>query len=180
MPAPEPADPADPANPADPVDPTAGLRIREAVRALILDPQQRVLLVRFEFPNTGTRWAMPGGGVEPGETDAQALHRELDEELGLVGAEIGPHIWTRLHIIPFIDGQWDGQRERIHLVRTNAFEPTPRLSWAQLNAEYVVELRWWRTDEMPPSLPLVPATFREHLATLLREGPPKRPVDVGV
>ena len=166
--------------PTDPAEPAAGLRIREAVRALILDPHDRVLLVRFEFPNTGTRWAMPGGGVEPGETDRQALHRELDEELGLVGAQISPHIWTRLHIIPFIDGRWDGQRERIHLVRTSTFEPAPRLSWEQLNAEYVFELRWWRPDELLPSMPLVPASFREHLAVLLSDGPPKRPVDVGV
>ena len=47
-------------------DPAAGLRIREAVRALVIDPDHRVLLVRFEFP-TATRWALPGGGLEPGE-----------------------------------------------------------------------------------------------------------------
>ena len=65
----------------EPVVPEPGseLRIREAVRALVIDPDDRVLLVRFEFPNTGTHWATPGGGVEPGETDHQALRRELDE-----------------------------------------------------------------------------------------------------
>ncbi len=160
--------------------PTDGLRIREAVRALILDPHDRVLLVRFEFPNTGTRWALPGGGLEPGESDHEALQRELAEELGLVGAEIGPHIWTRLHVIPFFDGRFDGQRERIHLVRTAAFEPHPHLGWEQLRAELVFELRWWRPDELDPSMPLVPASLCEHLAALRRDGPPKRPVDVGV
>lgn len=160
--------------------PTDGLRIREAVRALILDPHDRVLLVRFEFPNTGTRWALPGGGLEPGESDHEALQRELAEELGLVGAEIGPHIWTRLHVIPFFDGRFDGQRERIHLVRTAAFEPHPHLGWEQLRAELVFELRWWRPDELDPSMPLVPASLCEHLAALRRDGPPNRPVDVGV
>lgn len=160
--------------------PTDGLRIREAVRALILDPHDRVLLVRFEFPNTGTRWALPGGGLEPGESDHEALQRELAEELGLVGAEIGPHIWTRLHVIPFFDGRFDGQRERIHLVRTAAFEPHPHLGWEQLRAELVFELRWWHPDELHPSMPLVPASLCEHLAALRRDGPPNRPVDVGV
>ena len=68
------------------------LRIREAARALVLDPDDRVLLVRFEFPVTGTRWALPGGGLEPGETHVEALRRELVEEVGLHGAAIGPHV----------------------------------------------------------------------------------------
>ena len=158
---------------------THGLRIREAVRALVLDPDRRVLLVRFEFPG-GTRWALPGGGLEPGETHLDALHRELDEELGLRAVEIGPHIWNRLHIIPFINGQWDGQRERIHLVHSPAFEPSPRLSWEELNAEMMFEVRWWNASDITDGLPFVPSTLRTHLELLLRDGPPKQPFDVGV
>ena len=102
---------------------TEGLRIRPAVRALLLTPDDEVLLVRFEFPGGRTRWALPGGGVEPGETDTEALHRELEEELGLLGADIGPHVWTRLHLVAFVSGEWDGQRDHIHLVRCERFEP---------------------------------------------------------
>ncbi len=119
-----------------------GLRIRRAVRAAVLDPGDRVLLVRFEFP-TRTVWATPGGGQEPGEDDEATLRRELDEELGLRDVEIGPHVWTRLHVIPFIDGSWDGQRDHVYLVRTPSFVPQPTLTWEQLRAERVHELRWW-------------------------------------
>jgi 8-oxo-dGTP pyrophosphatase MutT (NUDIX family) len=156
------------------------LRIRAAVRALVLDPQDRVLLVRFEFPTTGTRWALPGGGLEPGESDLDALHRELAEEVGLTNPEIGVQVWTRLHLFPFIDGLHDGQRERIYLVRCPAFEPRPQLSWERLNAEYVFEVRWWDPTELHDGLPLVPAALRDHLAALRRDGPPLQPVDVGV
>ena len=45
------------------------MRIREAVRALIIDPGPKVLLVAFDFPD-GVVWAMPGGGVQEGETPA--------------------------------------------------------------------------------------------------------------
>jgi 8-oxo-dGTP diphosphatase len=157
----------------------AGLRIREAVRALVLDPADRVLLVRFEFPD-GTRWALPGGGVEPGETDHDALHRELAEELGLTDAVIGPHVWDRVHVIPFLDGKWDGQRERIYVVRTAAFEPTPHLSWDELHAEHLFELRWWPVQDLPADLPVAPRQLHAHLQSLLRDGPPNRPVDVGI
>ena len=48
------------------------------------------------------------------------MRRELDEELGLHVDEIGPHIWTRTHVIPFLDGRWDGQRDHVYLVRAPA------------------------------------------------------------
>ena len=160
---------------------TDGLRIREAVRAVILDPEHRVLLVRFEFPDNGRRWALPGGGLEPSETHVDALRRELAEEVGLHGGAIGEHIWTRLHLIRFFDGRFDGQRERIHLVRARAFEPRPMLTWEQLNAEYVFELRWWSLDEIDSSHePFVPTELAGHLRSLLNDGIPERPIDVGI
>jgi 8-oxo-dGTP diphosphatase len=158
------------------------LRIREAVRALVLDPDDRVLLVRFEFPSTGTRWALPGGGLEPGETHVDALRRELVEEVGLHDADIGPHIWTRLHVIPFIDGRWDGQREQVHLVRTARFDPTPVFSAPELAAEYVFELRWWTLDEIAAATDVVfvPQALGHHAHHLITHATPETPVDVGV
>ena len=161
--------------------PTDGLRIREAARALVVDPDDRVLLVRFEFPNTGRRWALPGGGLEPGETHVDALRRELHEEVGLADVEIGPHIWSRYHLVAFVDGRYDGQRERIHLVRTPRFDPRPVLGPEELAAEYVFELRWWTLDEIATGDgPFVPSGLAMHLATILTAGPPPEPVDVGV
>ena len=159
-------------------DPAAGLRIRQAVRALLLDPDRRVLLVRFEFP-TATRWALPGGGLEPGETHVEALRRELAEEVGLVDAEIGPQIWRRLHIVPFLNGEFDGQREQIHLVECAAFEPAPSLTWEQMRAEFVHELRWWSIDEIEASTAhFVPKELHALVNRLLDHGPPREPIDV--
>jgi 8-oxo-dGTP pyrophosphatase MutT (NUDIX family) len=157
------------------------LRIRPAVRAVVLDPDDRVLLVRFDFP-TRTVWATPGGGIEPGERAPNALRRELLEETGHVPAAIGPLIWTRLHIVPFIGGQWDGQREQYYLVRTPPFEPEPRLSWEQLNAEYVFELRWWTQAELDAAagIDFAPRDLPELVRSLVSDGPPPEPIEAGV
>ena len=159
---------------------TDGLRIREAVRALVIDTDDRVLLAHLAFPARSV-WVLPGGGLEPGESHHEGLVRELREEIGLVPPSIGNHLWTRTHIIPFIDGKWDGQRERVYLIRTDRFEPTPALSVEQLRAEYLVDLRWWSLDELaaePETTFFAPL----HLPTLVHDvvtnGPPAEPWDI--
>jgi 8-oxo-dGTP diphosphatase len=158
------------------------LRIREAVRAIVLAPEPAVLLVRFEFP-TATIWAPPGGGIEPGESADDALRRELHEEAGLVDPDIGPELWHRTHIIPFIDGSHDGQHDRYFLVPvTVGFIPQPTLSWEQLRAEYVHEIAWWTPAELTEATDVLfaPRALPRLIAELVADGPPAQPVDVGV
>ena len=59
------------------------------VGAVITDEHGRLLLIkRGHEPGTGL-WSLPGGRIEPGETDAEALVREMREETGLE-VEPGP------------------------------------------------------------------------------------------
>jgi 8-oxo-dGTP diphosphatase len=54
------------------------------VGGVIKDERGRLLLIkRGHEPGAGL-WSLPGGRVEPGETDAEALVREMREETGLV------------------------------------------------------------------------------------------------
>jgi ADP-ribose pyrophosphatase YjhB (NUDIX family) len=155
-------------------------RIRPAVRAVVLDDDGRVLLVRFLFRDGRVVWAAVGGGIESGESHEDALRRELLEEAGLDDIELGPEIWTRTHVWEFgID--WDGQAERYFLVRTAAFEPAPRLTWRELNAEGMTAIRWWTVAELEESAEtFAPRQLAELVRDLLRNGPPAEPVDVGV
>lgn len=63
-----------------------------AVGAIIRDGEGRLLLVQRGHAPAKGLWTIPGGKVEPGETDAEALTREIAEETGLaitVGALAG-------------------------------------------------------------------------------------------
>jgi 8-oxo-dGTP diphosphatase len=54
------------------------------VGAVVKDDRGRLLLIkRGHAPGAGL-WSLPGGRIEPGETDAEALVREMREETGLV------------------------------------------------------------------------------------------------
>jgi 8-oxo-dGTP diphosphatase len=66
------------------------------VGAVVTDEQGRLLMIqRGHDPGAGL-WSIPGGRIEPGETDAQALVREMLEETNLqvkVGKLIGHVQW---------------------------------------------------------------------------------------
>jgi 8-oxo-dGTP diphosphatase len=63
------------------------------VGAVIKDDRGRLLLIkRGHAPGAGL-WSLPGGRIEPGETDAEALVREMREETGLA-VEAGRLIGT--------------------------------------------------------------------------------------
>lgn len=53
------------------------------VGAIVLDDEGRLLVVRRGRPPGAGLWSVPGGRVEPGESDAEAVVRELAEETGL-------------------------------------------------------------------------------------------------
>ena len=148
---------------------------RRGVRALILDPGGRALLARFQDA-LGEWWATPGGGVDEGESDADALQRELREELGLADFELGPLIWTREHwlVNPRLFG---GQGERIYLVRADPFEPAPSFSVAQLAAEGVVGARWFELDELA-SVITGPRSLAALVRDVLEHGPPSEPIEI--
>lgn len=59
------------------------------VGAIVFDDAGRVLLIERGKPPSAGLWSVPGGKLEPRETLAQAVAREVREETGLV-VEVGP------------------------------------------------------------------------------------------
>ena len=145
----------------------------------MLDDDDRILLVHFEFPDW-TLWATPGGGVEPGETLETAIRRELLEEVGLVDVDLGPVIWERTHVFPF--AEFSGQYEKFFLIRTSTSVINPSFSQQELLAERLTASRWWTVQEIREARDelMAPRQLASLLEMLLTEGPPSEVVDTGV
>lgn len=155
-------------------------RLRRAVRALVLDDDGCFLMVRLAYPH-GAWWVLPGGGVDDGEDEIDALRRELVEETGLAPDEIGAVVWHRVHEFDLVDStgsRWEGQSETVHLVRTARFEPRPAMTPDELRAENVDVMRWWTPDEVDTytgSDHFAPHDVAGHVRSVITHGPPESP-----
>jgi double-stranded uracil-DNA glycosylase len=154
---------------------------RPGVRAVVLDDDDRILLFRHPAADDPGRWLCPGGAVEDGESEVDALRRELQEELH-VEPRIGPWLWHRRHV-----WAWNGTvyetTERIALVRVDAatVRPDPSDSLFFGGVEQGFEHRWWMLDELESTEDdFSPRRLPVFVRDLLENGPPREPVDVGV
>lgn len=63
------------------------------------------VLVAHRSPAQGAYWHVIAGGVEPGETDAEAARRELEEETGLaadVGEPLHSYVYDAITVVAFL------------------------------------------------------------------------------
>ena len=69
------------------------------VAAALVEGGRVLAAQRPAHKSQGGLWELPGGKVEAGESDAQALARELAEELG-VAVEVQRHLAEAVHAYP--------------------------------------------------------------------------------
>lgn len=65
--------------------------MKQVVAALILRDDKILICQRTRHQPLPLKWEFPGGKIEPEEPPTEALHRELEEELG-IRAVIGPKV----------------------------------------------------------------------------------------
>jgi len=70
--------------------------MKRVVAALIMKDGKILVCQRTRHQTMPLKWEFPGGKIESGEQPRDALHRELEEELG-IDARIGEEVARLLH-----------------------------------------------------------------------------------
>jgi 8-oxo-dGTP diphosphatase len=78
------------------------MRSVRVVAAVIRGPDGLLISRRLAGADRGGQWEFPGGKVEPGEAEPEALRREIREELGC-GLEVGPLLLRHIHRYPDLE-----------------------------------------------------------------------------
>ncbi len=125
----------------------SGLRLRPTVRLLVIDDAERVLLFGGNEPDCpGMFWFTPGGGIDPGETHEQAARREMLEETGLSGFELGPAVWQRTGP-GLLERETVMYQSTAYLVRVPGFD-VDIAGFTEVERNSIVAFRWWTLDEL--------------------------------
>ena len=142
-----------------------GLPVRHAGRVIVLDPANRVLLLRYddELPN-GRHWTTPGGGLNSGEDYAAAAARELAEETGWADVALLRAVHQRSLTMEY-GGRLVRQHERHYLARVE--EPGRLLGdVARMHAaDGIAAWRWWSLAELDTTSEVI---WPAELASLIR------------
>ena len=152
---------------------------RIAARLLLLSPAERLLLPRGEggpiAEAAESFWFTVGGGLEPGESAADAARREIIEETGLTDAVLGPSVWYSEQILTF-EGALTLFAETFFVAHARN-EALDDAGWTELEREMIREWRWWSLEDIAASDEVIfPVGLADLLGAVIAGNYPAEPL----
>lgn len=139
---------------------------RRAGRVIVVASRSHVLLLHGNDPtnpNEGSWWITPGGGLEPGESTADAARRELAEETGFLCEPLSEVVFQREAVFEFHHVIYE-QSEDFYLVHIDEPFAVDTSAHSQIERQTLFECRWWPIEELRATSE---AVFPENLPDLL-------------
>jgi len=121
-------------------------RIRRAARIIVLDPEGRALMFRFDVAGRPPFWVTAGGECEPGERFDEAARRELFEETGIT-ADPGEQITQIAPEFITVEGEPVQADERYYVVHI-AETQIDTANHTELEREVMTQHRWFTLSEL--------------------------------
>jgi 8-oxo-dGTP diphosphatase len=117
------------------------------VGAAILDGDRLLAARRLEPPELAGGWELPGGKVDPGETDEQALVRECREELGVL-----------IRLLDRVGGDWPmGTTAILRVWTAEVLEGTAQPLEDHSELRWLEPHQWYDVEWLAADLPVVRA-----------------------
>lgn len=123
------------------------MKIRNATRVVLFDPDNRVLLQNI-LPleplslKMDSVWITPGGQIDKGESFIECAERELYEETGIKNCIFGPVLWHSSDILKLKGEQTIFAQHFIYARAKTNQKPTKG------DDSVILENRWWKIDDL--------------------------------
>ena len=143
------------------------LPLRRAGRVIVLDPEDRVLLFRYDDgPPNGRHWSTPGGGLNDGEDYPEGARRELAEETGWTDVPIGPEVYERTKVMESA-GAIVRQHERFFTARVGVGQRGLGEVADMHVSDGIAAWHWWTLAELDATHETIwPADLADLIRTL--------------
>ena len=157
---------------------TQGREMRYAVRALLFNPDNELLLINYapnpdihlleQAPVLRVNWGAAGGGIDPGEDLHAALKREIFEETGHSDITIGPCVWHRRADMLFLNR--DIRLDERYFVARTTQRDFDTSAHTETERKYVLGMKWWKVDDIVSTDALILPVFLRHKIAAIAAG----------